>query len=142
MKKNLFILAISCFSILLTSCGGSESGSETAKEKEVVEATQAADFIASYSANQAEYDAKYLDKTITVSGPVAYAEALDGGCKVDIKGADDVQIISCNFEEGSLKESELPEEGASVTITGKCTGYIEEEMMGSKTINMVQCLIE
>lgn len=141
MKESIFTLATSFLIIVLSGCGAMTQDTDKKVSKESVKATNAAEFIANYSANKADYDAKYLDQVITVSGPVANAVVVDGGYNIEIKGEDELQTVSCDFDKTSIKDGALPKVGVEITVRGKCTGYIEEEMMGMKTINMVQCLI-
>jgi hypothetical protein len=138
MKKVFQLLLL----ILLFACN-SDKKVESSQTEEVAATSNisALEFINAYNANKAQYDKEYIDKIITISGPVANAIETEGGFNIEIAGADNSQTISCGFVKGALKTEDLPAEGEQVTITGKCTGYSEEELMGLKTVYLVQCLI-
>jgi len=141
MKKIILpVLSIS-LSVLLAACGAN-SETEKTTQKESIESLKANEFIANYASNQAEYDKKYLDQAVTVSGEVVVSESMDeDGFKIEIKGAAEDETINCIFDKSALTAETLPELGSTVAVKGKCTGYTEEDMIGLKTITMVQCLI-
>ncbi len=141
MKK--IVIAILALAIVGGIVGYYMFSEETEKvtQEESVETLKAADFISAYSANQSEYNQKYLDKALTISGEVVNAVTTDNGYNIELKGADDLETVSCLFDKSAFEGRELPKEGETINVKGKCTGYTEEDMMGLKTINMVQCLI-
>lgn len=140
--KKFTIPFIFAFTLLFASCGANEETEKTVKE-DSVESLKAADFISAYASNKADYDSKYLDQAITVSGEVVLSESADeDGFKIEIKGASEEEMVNCLFEAGTMTEEDLPEVGSQAIIKGKCTGYVEDDLMGLKVITMVQCLIK
>ena len=140
--KTIYMPFVALLSIMLiTSCGSNAKTDKTVK-KESIESVSATDFISGYSSSKADYDKKYLDQAVTLSGPVANAVSVDNGFNIEIEGEDGLQTISCNFDKSALTEDKLPKEGDVIKVKGKCTGYQEETEMGLKTVTLVQCLIE
>jgi predicted extracellular nuclease len=140
---NRFITTVTSIflSIFLISCGANTNTEKTIK-KDSIECMQASDFIVNYGKNHAEYDKKYLDEAVTVQGEVVVSESMDeDGFKVEIKGNGEDETVNCIFDKTALSKEKLPKIGDIVVIKGKCTGYMEEDMIGLKTITMVQCLI-
>lgn len=141
MKRFVLPITSIFLSIFLISCGANTNTEKTIK-KESIESLQASDFIAGYVKNQAEYDKKYLDQAVTVQGEVVVSESMDeDGFKVEIKGNGEDETVNCIFDKTALTKEDLPKVGDIAVIKGKCTGYMEEDMIGLKTITMVQCLI-
>lgn len=143
MKKILQILPliIVTSSLIVAGCNSVNPDTETIVTEESSSSAQAADLLNEYSSNNSEADQKYLDKVVTISGKVANAVETESGYNIEIEGKDELETISCAFDKSTLDGANLPEEGSSITVKGKITGYTEEELMGLKTINMVQCLI-
>ena len=143
MKKILQILPliIVTSSLIVAGCNSVNPDTETIVTEESSSSAQAADLLNEYSSNKSEADQKYLDKVVTISGKVANAVETESGYNIEIEGKDELETISCAFDKSTLDGANLPEEGSSITVKGKITGYTEEELMGLKTINMVQCLI-
>lgn len=141
IKITLSIISTGAI-ILATSCNSVNPDTETTVTAESSSSLQAKDFLSAYSTNQKEADDKYMNETVSVSGKVANAVATGTGFNIEIEGENSLETVSCAFDSKTLDADALPEEGSSITVKGKVTGYTEEDMMGLKTINMVQCLIE
>lgn len=122
-------------------CNSVNPDTEEKVSQESSTSTQAKEILKEFSTNKADADAKYLEKVITVSGKVANAVETEDGYNIEIEGENGLETISCAFAKSTLENGTLPNEGEAVEIKGKVTGYTEEDMMGLKTINMVQCLI-
>ena len=138
MKKYLLVLT----AIMFFSCTNEQSKDDSNQtEVKAASSSTAKEFIDGYAANKAEYDSKYIDQIITVSGTVANAISVDDGFNIEVAGEDDSQTVSCKFEKDALIKENLPKYGENITISGKCTGYSEEMEMGLKTVYLVQCLI-
>lgn len=141
MKKNIIPIASLALAIFFYACGVNTDTEKTIK-KDSIERMQASDFLTNYGENHAAYDTKYLDQAVTVQGEVVVSESMDeDGFKVEIKGNAEDETVNCIFDKTALTEETLPEIGSTVVVKGKCTGYTVEDMIGLKTITMVQCLI-
>lgn len=100
----------------------------------------AKDFLAEYIANKADADAKYLNKTIVVSGNIANITPMDDKIIVEIEGKDALESVSCNFDQSAIAADKPLKIGDAIKFKGNCAGFTEDDLMGIKTITMVQCL--
>jgi len=140
MKKILIVILI-----LLIVAGAAayfmfDEKTNLATTEESVADFGAKDFLAEYNANKAEADAKYLNKTIVVSGNIANITTMDDKIIVEIEGKDALESVSCNFDKSSIAQDEPFKIGDAIKFKGKCAGFTEDDLMGIKTITMVQCL--
>jgi hypothetical protein len=76
-----------------------------------------------FKANEADANAKYLDKAIELSGEVAdITTNQDGNTVANFKTNDPLFVINCTFK---TKPDEL-KPGQTITFKGICTGYIPD----------------
>lgn len=76
-----------------------------------------------FKANEADANAKYLDKAIELSGEIADLNTnQDGHVVVNVKTNDPLFVINCTFKTnpGALQP------GQTITFKGICTGYIPD----------------
>ncbi|SJZ32297.1 OB-fold protein [Sediminibacterium ginsengisoli] len=76
-----------------------------------------------FKTNEADANAKYLEKAIELSGEVAAVTTnQDGQVVVDFKTSDPMVLINCTFKTnpGAIKP------GDTITFKGICTGYIPD----------------
>jgi hypothetical protein len=76
-----------------------------------------------FKTNEADANAKYLDKAIELTGEVgAVSKNQDGNTVVDFKTNDPMVVINCTFktDPGTLTP------GQTITFKGICTGYIPD----------------
>ena len=76
-----------------------------------------------FKTNEADANAKYLDKAIELTGEVgAVSKNQDGKTVVDFKTNDPMVVINCTFktDPGALTP------GQTITFKGICTGYIPD----------------
>ena len=76
-----------------------------------------------FKTNEADANAKYLEKAIELSGEVAQVTThQDGQVVVDFKTSDPMVLINCTFKThpGNIKP------GDTLTFKGICTGYIPD----------------
>lgn len=76
-----------------------------------------------FKTNEADANAKYLDKAIELTGEVgAVSVNQDGNTVVDFKTNDPLVVINCTFK---TKPGTLTP-GQTITFKGICTGYIPD----------------
>ena len=76
-----------------------------------------------FKVNEADANAKYLDKAIELRGEVAdITTNQDGNTVVNFKTNDPLFVINCTFK---TKPGEL-KPGQTITFKGICTGYIPD----------------
>ena len=81
-----------------------------------------------------EAAARYIDKSISVRGIVAYTNVTDTSATVYLNGSSAASVI-CEFQKDSYTEPQKLKEGDLVTIKGICSGYLMD-------VVMVRCVID
>ena len=93
----------------------------TVADEKGIEIT-ASQLVKEYQANEAEANAKYLDKAIQVSGTVTSVEKnQDGKPTIMLASEDAMTGVYC-----TLKENTEIASGSSVTIKGFCSGMLSD----------------
>lgn len=87
----------------------------------------APDLLKAFETNEAEANKNYLDKVIEVQGEVVKIE--DDGTKksVYLKSGNEMSFVICEMEAGAGIEG--LSEGSTVTMKGKCTGYLMDVVL-------------
>ncbi len=126
MKKWLKVLLI-LFGIGIIAAGGmiywfyNKPARDVTKEKGVQLTAQ--NLYDAFKTNEADANAKYLDKAIELTGEVgAVSTNQDGNTVVDFKTNDPMVVINCTFK---TKPGTLTP-GQTITFKGICTGYIPD----------------
>ena len=99
-------------------------GKRDLQSEEAAFTLKSKDFVAEFSAKEAEANKKYLEKPVVISGSITSVN----GKEVIL---DDVVVCGFTAADASLKV------GQSVSIKGRVVGY--DDLMGS--VNMDQCSI-
>jgi hypothetical protein len=134
MKKRLF-----AFAGILLLCGAGWGFYLYNKPHSGVENIEPAVTIAApalyrqYSANEKDGDARFLDKVIEVTGTVSDVQKTDTTVNILLK-AGEIGGINCSL---SMKDNktELPSIGETVTVKGRCTGFLMD-------VELVDCIIK
>ncbi|MEI6410686.1 MAG: hypothetical protein WCR52_14950 [Bacteroidota bacterium] len=121
MKKALIIL-------LVAVCAGGgvayylwnkpHENMERAKADITIEAAQ---LFNDYNADQTAADAKYLDKTIAISGKVKEVSKEEGSIKVILETGSDFSVVCTLDGLSQHPRTDFPV-GEQVIMKGKCTG--------------------
>lgn len=94
----------------------------------------AREFLKQFEDNEPEAAARYIDKTISVRGTVAYTNVTDTSATVYLNGSSAASVI-CEFQKDSYTEPQKLKEGDLVTIKGICSGYLMD-------VVMVRCVVD
>ncbi|BAV06678.1 tRNA_anti-like [Filimonas lacunae] len=86
-----------------------------------------------YQQNAAAADSLYAGKVLTVTGVVDDVQHSDSTVSIFLHGAG-LNGVNCSMAVTHNKKP-LPGKGVSITIKGRCTGYLMD-------INLVDCIIE
>lgn len=84
-------------------------------------AVTSADLYHQYNADETTANAKFMDKIITVTGVVSEVSQADKTCTILLKNKEDGGGVSCNLFN---HPNALVKEGETVTIKGRCTGFL------------------
>lgn len=92
----------------------------------------AADLYNQYNSDETAANQKYLNKIISVSGIAGEVNKTDSTYTILLKGDADMGGISCNLFDA---QTAAVAKGKTVTIKGKCTGYLMD-------VALTDCVIE
>lgn len=95
----------------------------------------ARDLYLEYRKDEAAADKKLVNKVIQVKGTVSDLRQTDSTADIQLDAGDPEGTISCGFLVTGHKQMSLPAKGSSVTIKGRCTGFLAD-------VNLVDCVIE
>jgi len=140
MKKILAIILILALLIGATLYFMYNEETDLATTEKSVADFNAQDLLGEYNADKAAADAKYLNKSIVVSGNILNITPMEDKLIVEIEGKDALESITCNFDKSVVNQAEPFKIGEAIKFKGKCAGFTVDDLMGIKTITMVQCL--
>jgi hypothetical protein len=138
MKKKKIIFAV--IAILLLGGGWYGYSEYTRKVKDLTKVKagvhiNAPDLIAAFEKNEGEANRLYLDKIIAVKGRVKEVEKSDMGSYSIVLGDEEsMSSVRCSIDLSYLREVEGIKTGTVVVMKGSCTGFNEDEMLGSDVI--------
>lgn len=87
----------------------------------------APDLLKAFETDEAGANKNYLDKVIEVQGEVVKIEADSTKKSVYLKSGNEMSSVICEMEAGANIEG--LSEGSSVTMKGKCTGYLMDVVL-------------
>jgi hypothetical protein len=138
MRKKYVVLAV-CFTLL--SCGvawafylynKSHGNVGSLHPAFRVDATE---LYGEYRRDEAVANRKFVDKVIELRGIISNQELTDSTMSVLLDTGDPAAAINCSFLLVGHKKISLPPKGASVTIKGRCAGFLND-------VNVVDCVME
>lgn len=143
-RKKIILLAIA----LAVAGGGLYGFSEyTRKVKDLSKvkaqvSMNAAELIASFEKNEAEANARLLDKIIAVKGTVKTVEKNDLGYYTLVLGDEgSLSSVRCSLDPRYHRAVENISTGDYITIKGACTGFHADELLGSDVI-LNRCVLQ
>ena len=93
---------------------------------------RAADLYHEYSADETAANAKFINKTIAVTGVISEVNKANNTCTVLLKDKNETGGISCNLFTAT---NTYVKEGETITIKGRCTGFLMD-------VALTDCVIE
>ena len=144
MKRKKIIFTIVAIAII---CGGLYGFSEynrkvkdLSKVKEQVQ-VNAEELVAMFLKSETEANALYLGKIVAVKGIVKKVERDDMGYYAVILGeGENKSSVRCSMDSSHHQDiADLPA-GSRITIKGSCTGFNEDELLGSDVI-LNRCVV-
>jgi hypothetical protein len=96
-----------------------------------------------FETDETSANIKYLDKAIEVTGTIDEITPNQNTITINLKVEDvDFGGIKCTLDPGNaLKANEL-KPGQTITLKGKCTGYINDTDLGIKEVSLSSCFLE
>ena len=94
----------------------------------------AADLIRSFESDSASANKKYLGKILAVSGQVKSIERDGNSATVILGDKGSMSSVRCSMDTTHIQEIASLKEGQGITIKGNCTGFNQDELLGSDVI--------
>ena len=95
----------------------------------------AAGLCAAYRRNEVDADRQFTGKVLEVKGKIVGAQMTDSTASVRLGESDSSSAVNCDFLIDKARALRVPPKGTTVTIKGKCTGFLED-------VDLVDCVIE
>ncbi len=83
---------------------------------------------------------KYLGKILAVNGTIKNIEREDDDATVILGDAGNMSSVRCSMDTTHVRKLATYKAGASITVTGACTGFNKDELLGSDVI-LNRCVI-
>lgn len=90
--------------------------------------------VAEFNTDEAAANARFLDKVITVSGPVDDVQIVGTGATVFLATDDSVTSVTCSFYDTELEKVKMLRKGTTVKIKGICTGKLFDVVLNKCSI--------
>lgn len=102
----------------------------------------AVELLTEFAANDSAASKKYVGKIISVMGTVKSLNQDDHGLyTVNLGDSTSLSSVRCSVDSMYSVRAGSLQPGVQVTLKGNCTGYNEDEMLGSDVI-VNRCLVE
>jgi len=95
----------------------------------------AAGLCAAYKRNGVDADRQFTGKVLEVRGKVVGVQMTDSTASVRLGESDTASAVNCDFIVVKAATVRVPSKGATVTIKGRCTGFLED-------VDLVDCVVE
>ncbi|WP_276364487.1 hypothetical protein [Daejeonella sp. H1SJ63] len=117
------------------------------KSKSIAETTEdftisASDFLNEFQSGENKANAKFIGKTVLVSGILKTVEAGEKGRYTLVLGDKNASSsIRCEMDSTFLNKDNTLKEGNTVKIKGKCSGFIADDLGLGSDIILGPCII-
>ena len=102
----------------------------------------ASDLLASFNKDEVAANAKYNDKVISVKGKIASITIDSTSASVTLDGGNPSSTITCSFYDEEIKSVTALAKGSEITIKGKCTGIMKNELLEESDVILNKCSIQ
>lgn len=134
--KRTIILIILAVAVVLGFYGYREYFRENKDLKEVApEVTiSAPELIKAFESDSAAANNSYLGKIVAVNGTVKSIEREEGAATLSLGEPGTMSAVRCSMDTAHLADIAAVKEGQAVTIKGECTGFNQDELLGSDVV--------
>ena len=87
------------------------------------------ELIASFRINEAEANARFVEKTIEVEGVVKEITFFNDRYTVLLQGEDNLSCIMCDMQEDQAKHLDLIKKGDRIVLKGICKGFLMDAIL-------------
>jgi hypothetical protein len=99
-------------------------GHESMTETKADLTASAGELYSAFSTDEAAANAKYLDKTIEISGKVSATSTEEGTTTITLFADSETGGVTCKLDPLSKHARITFQEGEQITVKGICTGYL------------------
>lgn len=94
----------------------------------------APELIRAFETDSAGANKSYLGKIVAVSGTVKSVEKDEGSATLVLGEPGTMSSVRCSMDTAHLAEAAGVQEGQAVTVKGACTGFNQDELLGSDVV--------
>ncbi len=84
---------------------------------------------------------KYLDKVIEVTGNITDIQNAGGSQIIFLSSNDAMGGVNCKLSSDKDNKNITAKKSTTVTIKGRCSGYLRDEALGIGDVNLVDCIV-
>ena len=102
----------------------------------------ATDLVSSFNKDEGAANLKYNDKVISVKGKINSIAIDSTSASVILDGGNPSSTITCSFYDEEIKSVKALAKGSEITIKGKCTGIMKNELLEESDVILNKCSIQ
>lgn len=135
MKRTILLIALALI-IVLGFYGYREymRGNKDLQEVAPAATLSAPELIKAFEADSAGANKSYLGKILAVSGTVKSVEKEEGAATITLGEPGTMSSVRCSMDTAHLAAVAGVQEGQAITIKGACTGFNQDELLGSDVV--------
>ena len=135
MKRTILLIVVALI-IVLGFYGYREyvRGNKDLQEVAPEATLSATELIKAFESDSAGSNKSYLGKILAVSGTVKSVEKEAGSATVILGEPGTMSSVRCSMDTAHLAKVAVVKEGQAVTVKGACTGFNQDELLGSDVV--------
>ena len=102
----------------------------------------ATDLVDLFNKDEAAANAKFNDKVISVKGKIASIAIDSTTASIILEGGNPNATVTCSFYDEEIKVVKALVKDTEITIKGKCTGIMKNELLEESDVILNKCSIQ